>query len=330
MLAKATIVVMAFLVASASGQDITFRSESNVVLVPALVKNANSEVVYGLQAKDFLIEDDGVEQTVHLDEAAEAEPVSVVLALETGRRAKREFPRMRGLRAMLDPILDQPGAQIAVLEFDSKLNLAQDFTSDGDAMDQTLENLQPGDNGAAILDAVAYSVRLLSKQPKGRQRVLLLVSETRDHGSHFATIDQVVSLVGESNTVVYALTFSPSLSQVLDTERGSNRDEMNGPPDFLAPILMARQAMRKNAAKAIASMTGGEYELFATRKRFEFLMNGFTNHLHSRYLLSFEPQNPHPGLHQIRVRLRDPGHSTVLSRSNYWAAGSSSAPPSPE
>jgi len=30
--------------------------------------------VYGLEAKDFVVEDDGVEQAVHLDEAAEGQP----------------------------------------------------------------------------------------------------------------------------------------------------------------------------------------------------------------------------------------------------------------
>jgi len=154
--------------------------------------------------------------------------------------------------------------------------------------------------------------------------VLLLISETRDHSSHLAKLDDVVSLIGGSNATVYCLAFSPSLSQVLDTERGRNRDEAywDAPPDVIAPILMARQAMRKNAAKAIALQTGGEYELFESRKRFETRMMDFTNHLHNRYVLSFEPRNPTPGLHQLRVRLKDTGSATVLARSSYWVAAS--------
>lgn len=66
---------------------------------------------------------------------------------------------------------------------------------------------------------------------------------------------------------------------------------------------------------------GGEYEMFETRKKFEVRMNDFANHLHSRYLLSITPKNPHPGLHQIRVRLRDAGSDVVLARSSYWAEG---------
>jgi hypothetical protein len=50
-------------------------------------------------------------------------------------------------------------------------------------------------------------------------------------------------------------------------------------------------------------------------------MIDFTNHVHSRYLLSIEPKNPHAGLHPLQVRLRDAGDRVVLGRSSYWAAG---------
>ena len=56
---------------AAGQEEPTFRTQSNVVLVPALIRDKAGEAVYGLQAKDFIIEDDGVAQTVHLDEAAE-------------------------------------------------------------------------------------------------------------------------------------------------------------------------------------------------------------------------------------------------------------------
>ena len=306
-------------------QEPTFSSQSNLVLVPTMVRDEKGDIVYALHAQDFIIEDDGIEQVVHLDEAAEAAPVSLVIAVQTGRRARREFARMHGLAAMLDPVLSDKNNQAALLFFDSKLNLVRDFTNNGDIIEEDLKNLQAGDGGAAILDAVAYSVKLLARRPENQQRVLLLISETRDHGSHFAKLDDVITLVGVTNTAVYTLPFSPSLSQVLDTERGSNRDEVywNVQPNVVAPILMARQAMKKNIPKAIAAMTGGEYELFSSRKGFETRMNSFSNHLHNRYLLSFEPKNPHPGLHQIRVRLKDPARAeTLIFRRNYWAGGS--------
>ena len=318
--AGTSFLVLALLGGGALAQETTLRSQSNVVLIPALVKDSQGGIVYGLQAKDFIVEDDGVEQPVRLDEAPEGQPVSLVVAIQRGRRASYEFPRMQGLKTMLEPLFSLGTARVALVEFDSQIDLTRDFTKDASLFADDLRNLQAGDGGAAILDAVAYSVSLLKKEPEERRRVLLLISETRDHGS-VVKIDDTVAAIGQSNAVMYALAFSPALSNILDTGRGTNKDEEQGGINLLDLGYRVAQAMRKNVPSTIASMTGGEYELFATRKKFEVRMNDFTNHLHSRYLLSFAPKSPHPGLHQIRVRLRNAGEGAVLARTSYWAEG---------
>jgi len=297
----------------------TFTSQSNVVLVPVLVRDQNRSPVYGLAAGDFIVEDNGIPQETRLEEEDQAQPISLLIAIQVGRRARREFTRIRNLGTMLEPVLKQPQTEAAVLAFDHSLEVVQDFTQDDEAIQASLKNLQSGDNGAAILHAVQYGVRLLNKRREGRQRVLLLVSETRDHGSRFARIEDVVSLIGDSGATVYSLSFSPSASNALDTARGTNRDEMRPTADVLAVAQLAVQAMRKNTPKALADQTGGEYELFETSKEFESHMTDFTNHLHSRYLLSFAPKDPQAGLHLLRVQLRDPAKGTVLARSSYWA-----------
>jgi VWFA-related protein len=296
--------------------------------VPTLVRNKSGDVVYGLAAKDFVVEDDGVSQAVHLDEAAQDEPVSLVVAVQVGRRADFELPRMQGLASMLEPVMAQPDSKIAVVAFDSQVHGIDNFTGNGQTIRRDLHSLQPGDDGAAILDAVDYSVKLLQGVPKDRKRVLLLISETRDHGSHSATIDDVIQAVGDSNIVVYTLAFSPSKSNMLDTLRGANnpdlhpeQTEVHEGPDLFAPFVLAAQAMRKNAAKAIAAQSGGEYEMFDSARGFDAKLNGFSNHLHSRYLLSFQPSRPHPGLHQLVVKVKDPEGVTVLARTSYWAKG---------
>jgi VWFA-related protein len=314
------LLLAALLCGSVFAQETTFHSQSNVVMIPALVKSAKGEAVYGLAAKDFIVEDDGVEQPVRLDEAAEGSQIYLVVAIQRGRRASYEFPRIRGLSAMLDPLLESGAGRIAIVEFDSQVELVQDFSGNSERVAGKLKSLQAGDEGAAIVDAVDFSVKLLEKAPKERQRVLLLISETRDHGSQ-AKVEDVVAEIGESNTAVYALAFSPTKSNILDTMQGNNLAEMHEGIDFIGLAYLAVQAMRKNTPAAVAQMTGGEYELFTANKTFEAKMIDFTNHLHSRYLLSIEPKNPHEGLHRLRVRLRDPAEKSVLARSSYWAAG---------
>jgi VWFA-related protein len=303
------------------GQETTLHARSNLVLVPALVKNSQGDIVYGLQAKDFIVEDNGEEQTVRLDESPEGQAISLVVAIQKGRRAEYEFPRMQGLKTMLYPLFALGTARVALIEFDSRVQLTRKFTQEESLIDTDLTNLQPGDNGAAILDAVTYSIDLLKGESEDRQRILLLISETRDHGSK-EQIENTVKAVGEANATMYALAFSPALSNILDTERGTNINEMHEGINFIDLGYRMAQAMRKNVPSTVASMTGGEYELFATRKKFEVRMNDFTNHLHSRYLLSFAPKDPHPGLHQINVRLRDGSKGTVLARTSFWAEAS--------
>jgi VWFA-related protein len=308
----------------ALSQETTLRSQSNLVLIPALVKDRDGGIVYGMQAKDFIVEDDGVEQSVRLDEAPEGQPISLVVAIQRGRRAAYEFPRMQGLKSMLDPLFSLGTARVAVVEFDSQVEVTRNFTQDASLVEADLRNLQPGDEGAVIMDAIDSSVNLIKQEPEERLRVLLLISEIRDHGSH-RKIDETVAAIGQSKAVMYALAFSPALSNILDTGRGTNKSEMHNGIDFMDLLNRTVQAMKKNVPSTIAAMTGGEYELFATKKKFEVRMNDFTNHLHSRYLLSFAPKEPHPGLHQIRVRLRaqspDAEGGAVLARSSYWAEG---------
>jgi VWFA-related protein len=306
--------------AAVSAQETTLRTRSNLVLIPTIVKDAQGAIVYALHPDDFIVEDNGVEQPARMDDAPEGQPISLVVAIQRGRRAAYEFPRMQGLRTMLSPLFDIGTSRVALVEFDSQAELTRNFTDREVLVDTDLSNLQPGNDGAAILDAISYSIQLLKNEPEDRQRVLLLISETRDHGSK-VKIEDAVAAVGQANATMYALAFSPGISNILDTGRGTNKDEMHNGVNFLDLAYRTAQAMRKNVPSTVTSMTGGEYELFTTRKKFEVRMNDFTNHLHSRYLLSFAPKDPRPGLHQLRVRLKDPSKGTVLARTSYWAEG---------
>jgi len=63
-----TFLVLMLLGGIALPQETTLRSQSNVVLVPVLVKDQQGGIVYGLQAKDFIVEDDGAEQQRFIEE----------------------------------------------------------------------------------------------------------------------------------------------------------------------------------------------------------------------------------------------------------------------
>lgn len=342
-----SIMILAILPLQAQEPPPTLRSESNIVLVPTLVRTKAGEITYGLQAKDFVIEDDGIEQNVTLDDSPEREPMSLVVAVQVGRKASSQFKKradaslydrfyseeerkdcrkrkrpcptaISGLGSMLESFVT-PKDEVALVTFDSSVYLFQDFTKDAGRLSERTKMLTPGDNGAAILDAVRYSVSLLDARPRGRQHVLLLISESRDHGSLTPALDILRQLI-VSNILVCSLTFSPLRSEfVQELSALPSGEDFN----FLIPLESSLGTLRKDVSLAVADVMGGEGRKFKDKVTFDATFASIANDIQGRYLLSFQPGHPKPGAHSIRVRLRDPQKDLVLkARSQYWAVES--------
>jgi VWFA-related protein len=297
--------------------ETTIHVHTSEVLIPTLVRERKSgEIVYGLGPGDFAVYDNGVPQKIHVDEDLDTAPVSVVIAVETGRSGLLEFNKINRLGSLIDLFLGDGQSEVAVVSFDSRPRLISDFSGDDEAVRGAMKHLQPGDGGAAIYDAVGYSLELLQGRPESHRRVLLLISETRDHGSHEVNASDVVKAVGISNTLVASLAFAPGRDEfVHDLGSSSGAGQY---ANMLTPLLMAINAARKNVARQIAEMSGGEYAPFAKERTFEQRVAEISRDARNRYLLSFTPQNQAPGLHTLDVRVLRNIDVGVVARANYW------------
>jgi hypothetical protein len=112
-----------------SSSDEALRVSSRLVIVPTLVQTPAREVVYSLLPEDFLLTDQGVPQKVSLNDSTK-QPLSLVVLMQTGGAAVREFDKYRGLEAMLADILGGSPNQAAIVNFDSRPAAASEFTSD--------------------------------------------------------------------------------------------------------------------------------------------------------------------------------------------------------
>jgi VWFA-related protein len=295
-----------------------FRVSTSVVLVPTLVEKADGEVLYGLKAKDFEVLDNGVAQKVQVDDDLDTQPVSLVVCVERGRDAPLEFDKIGKLGPLLQLFTGDGHGQVALVAFDSNPTWVEPFTDNGDAITGDLQNMPAGNGGAAILDAVGYSVNLLEQQPPDHRRVLLLISESRDHGSRHFNVPELVERIGTSNTLVLSLVFSPSKSEMINWGRGEPRAG-EGELNMLAPLMMTMNAMRRNTPKTLAELSGGEYDPFTKEKGFERRVAEVASHARNRYILSFHPTDLTPGLHTIEVKLTQNYGAQVVARNSYWA-----------
>jgi VWFA-related protein len=339
-----------------------FTAHSSLVLVPALVRTKTGELVFTLTADDFAITDDGVEQKVTLEQDTDSEPLALVIAIETGGAGADQLDKYRHLATAIESLVGGVPHKVAVVAFENRPRLLQDFTSSQNVVNYTIRGLNEGSraHGGAILDALAFSVDLLRQQPPEYRRAILLLSETIDHGSHIKMVD-ALRAISDTNTTIYSAGFSSAKSDVrhytseeLPTERhgttltnpnpqhpgGCMAKDPNADPDApqnklsqaydclgqLAPPLAvikiaaiaAEEGMQRNAPETVAHLTGGEYFPFSSTRNLESALLTISNHIPNRYVLSFQPKSPHPGLHSIELRLKEHPDLVVMARRSYW------------
>ena len=283
--------------------------------MPTLVEKRDGGVVYGLKPDDFVLEDNGVPQKIRVQEEMDTAPVALVVAVEQGGVSVLEFDKLAKLGPLLDLFLVDGKGQAALVGFDSKPHLVRDFTHSSEEINQDLKALDPGDGGDAILDTVSYAVDLLQSQPKEYRRVLLLISEERDHGSKHTKPAQLIRKIGESDVLVLSVSFSPARAELGHDIKDSGDDRaMN----MVSALLMVVQAFKKNVSKEIAHMSGGDYTTFTGDKGFEKRVVEAAKRTRNRYLITFSPSDPTPGLHTIRVRTVQDYGARVVARANYW------------
>ena len=299
----------------------TITVQSQLVLVPTGVRTKKGDNIYGLQASDFTIEADGVPQQVRLDDSDTPVPLSLVVMVQCSRTAWREGPKIRGLATMVDAIVGGAPAKVAVADFGTEPELLTGLTSDPDRRDRAFAQLQPcdDDGGNSIFDAVAYANHILERAHAPGRRVILLVSETRDHGS-LAKPGSTIEGLNRANTVVDAVAFSPGRDEMAEDVKTT--DGATG--GLIGLALMAVQSLRQNAPKEFARESGGEYINFSNEKGFDRSLNTLANRIHNGYQLSFVPHFPpgspvtNPGLHSLSVRVPKYPDAVLEHREAYW------------
>jgi VWFA-related protein len=185
----------------------TLTVRSTLVQVPVLVKTKAGQVVFGLTADDFVLTDDGVLQSLTLDQDTDSQPLALAIVVETGGAGARHLADYRQLDAFLDALVGGVEHRVAVIGFDSAPHLLRPFTPDTADASRELTSLQAGDPGAAILDGVAFAVAQLREQPARYRRAILLLSETVDKGSQ-TTLGEALRLISDTNTTIYSFAFS--------------------------------------------------------------------------------------------------------------------------
>jgi VWFA-related protein len=164
------------------GEDVQpdVRVYTEEVRVPVFARDQYGRFDPSLETDDVLVLEDGVPQQVR---SIRRLPASVLLVLNTGGELNAgmrtnvtralAFNLVRNLRA---------GDSVAVLQFNRRTELVQDWTADFEAARRSLRAKLGSGSGARHADALTAAARIFAGQPLGNRHVVLVTDGVETPG----------------------------------------------------------------------------------------------------------------------------------------------------
>jgi VWFA-related protein len=325
-----------------------------LVNTPVTVRDARGEMVHDLEARDFQIADNGVTQQIsHFDMGGD--PISLVILMETSSRIEALLPQVRKTGILFTQTVMGPSGEAAVVGFNDSVDKLQDFTTNGDLIENTIAHLGEGTSGSKLYDAMAVGVEMLSGRPEatadkpGRRRVLMILSEATDAGSD-AKLGEVLRNAQLANVTIYSVGLSTTRAE-LQAKPKDTRPQLTPPGTFPLPpqpgtpqtptseanrygnidILAAavwavqhvHNQIKDHALEVAAAATGGAHLSTFKDRSIEKAIDEIGGELHSQYTISYTPTGADaPGYHEIKVNVvrNDAKNLKVRARPGYYLA----------
>jgi VWFA-related protein len=319
------------------------RTTVEVVQTPVLVFDRDGNYVDGLQPYQFHLFDNGKEQNISVD--VTYQPISLVICLQANAHVDSILPQVKKIGGMIAPLLIGEQGEAAVIAFDSRIRLLQDFTSDSELITKAVKNLTAGSQANRMIDAVAEATRMLRKRPLSRRRIILYVGETRDISSETRLREALMDLQ-YANILFYPVDMSRLLTTLSAKPDPGRQDQLppamhpmpsavpatpttvaqmygtggGGRAEFI-PMMVeifkdVKAIFKDNPVEAFTKGTGGTEYTFYRQKGLEEAIQRIGAELHSQYFVSYTPNNKEEGgFHTIEVTV---GAFKTHTRPGYW------------
>jgi len=319
------------------------------VVSPTVVRDKSGKIVNGLEAKDFVLYDNNIKQSLKLE--TEYSPISMVIAIQANASAEALLPVVKKIGPLVEGLLLGSGGEAALLKFDHRLMEIQSFTGDGRVMAKALEKVNAGSSSARMIDAAAYAARMLRNRPKANRKVLLMITETRDMGSEGKLRDSLTALEF-ANATVYTINLNraiglltqkmpvprpdpfpagsrpvpggaPMTPTTTDGMTGYRSQTFNIIPVFEELAKQMKGLILPNPVEVLTRYTGGHEYSFLREKDMQQVMSDLGEELHSQYMLSYAPDAvtlSKGGWHEIRVGVVGRPSMKATTRDGYWMA----------
>jgi VWFA-related protein len=327
--------------------ELTFRTSINEVVAPVVVLSRDGGYVNNIQDYEFHLFDYDQEQNINV--FASFAPISLVLLIQSNAHVDAILPQVNKIGGLIGPQVIGDSGETALIAYDSRIRLLQDFTTDQRKITQAVKKIQAGSESNRMVDAVAEATRMLHTRPRGRRRIILLIGETRDMGSESRAREVAIELL-LNNVMLYSVDMSRFITTLTAPPRLARPDPLppamhpmpssvpatpttvqqmygiNSRAEFV-PLLEeifkdVKAIFKANPVEVFTRATGGSQFGFHSQRTLEDALTAIGERLHAEYTISYQPNNREKGgFHAIRVTID--GHDEVdkiITRPGYYLA----------
>jgi VWFA-related protein len=184
-----------------SSDDVTFRSDTRLVVLPISVADKNGKLVTDLKQSSFKVYENGVEQPIKIFKREDV-PISLGIIIDNSGSMKEK--RQKVEIASLDMVkASNPQDEVFIVNFNDEAWLDVPMTSDIKAMQAGVERIDSR-GGTAMRDAISMSIDYLKKEGKRQKKVLLVITDGNDNASTM-NLERLVSRAQQNEVLLFAI-----------------------------------------------------------------------------------------------------------------------------
>jgi Ca-activated chloride channel homolog len=290
--------VLASALASAQAPPQVFRGGVDLVSLNVTVTNAQQQFISDLTEADFSVFEDGARQNVVFFSRSNL-PIALSLLIDTSASMEeRLLVAQDAAVGFSQRIREQDLAQ--VVDFDSRVQVAQGFTNDKAALERAIRATGAG-GSTALYNAVYIALRELAKvkassQEDVRRQAIVVLSDGEDTTS-LVSFEEVLELAKRSETGIYTIGLQPRDSAALK--------------GFREAEFVLRQ---------LAQETGGRSFFVQKAEDLTGVYGQIAEELSNQYSVGYAPSNTKRdgAWRKLQVQVAR-GNVTVRTRRGYYA-----------
>jgi Ca-activated chloride channel family protein len=288
-----------------------FRSGVSLVALNVTVTGPDQRFVTGLEAEDFAVYEDGIQQDLQFFESS-AVPLDLIVLIDASSSMRHRLEMVHEAALGFIHTL-RPGDRGAIVAFNDNVSVVQALTADQALLESAIRGIR-ANGGTALNNAVYVSLKQFGRNARDtsqiRRQALAVLSDGNDTAS-LLSFDDVLEVAHKSGVSIYPISLNT---------------EFDPQPSGAGRFSQGQYSMRK-----LAQETGAQAFFPVKLQELPAIYAAIAQELSYQYSLGYAPRDTRSDgrFRRIIVRVTSRPELRSRARTGYVALSNSIVPGQP-